>query len=104
MEGHEKTVSALLERIDRLERDNRRMKRSAGGAALLLAALALLAARFDSPRVVEANRFVLQDEKGALRGELSVDKNGAASLRLLDSTGHVTFQAPERRRLAPAKE
>ena len=39
---------------------------------------------------------------GVVRGELAVDKNGAASLRLLGSRSQVVFQAPERRRLTPA--
>jgi hypothetical protein len=99
----EETEVTLMRRIDRLERDNRKIKRVAAGLGLLLAASVLLAAKSER-RVVEANRFVLQDEKGQVRGELAVDKNGAASLRLLGANGSITFQAPERRRLAPATQ
>lgn len=98
------------ERLLRLERSNRRLK--AGMLVVCGSALALtaLGAATPTPRVVEANKFILRDDSGKERAELSMNgvsaifkllnPNGtqAATLAsgdtgngtwLLDSTGHV---------------
>jgi hypothetical protein len=77
-------IDALAERVDRLERENRRLKRI--GAGLLIGAALTLAAGAAGGKVVEAERIVLS-KGGTARAVLEMDKEGMPSLDLLDETG-----------------
>jgi hypothetical protein len=57
----------ILKRVDRLEAQNRRLKW--GGISLLavLSAFILMGQSAPTPRVIEAQRFVLKDAKGNIR-------------------------------------
>jgi hypothetical protein len=60
------TVQSLLERVGRLEAENRRLKRGAALALLTVVALATAGAQgVNRVRVIEAEKIILRDEKGA---------------------------------------
>jgi hypothetical protein len=84
-------------RVDRLERENRRIKRL-GLTALVVACLliALGQARPQQPEVVRATKFVLVDEGGKQRATLGVE-NGGPALVLEDTRGRgvVLLQVPK---------
>src|SRR4051812_17770245 len=82
-------IDTLAERIESLERENRRWKRV--GAFALAGSIALLilgAKGADGPKVVEAERFVLRDQEGRERGGLRVNSAGTASLSVEGREGH----------------
>jgi hypothetical protein len=70
-------LQAIVERLSKLEGQNRRLKR--GGAAILaaLSTLVLMGQAAPSPRVVEAQRFVLKDANGNVRGWMGVIGKGS---------------------------
>lgn len=63
-------ASVLVERLDRLERSHRRLKRL-GGVGLVAAAVAVLSGQAPG-RVVSAERFVLRDASGTVRGAFEI--------------------------------
>jgi hypothetical protein len=87
----------LLQRVQRLERQNRFWK--LGGILAVLALAASLTASawaqrrnampFRTP-TVEAEHFVLKDANGATRGEFTVTPNGPV-LQLFGPGGHVIW-------------
>ena len=62
----------LAGRVQRLERDNRRLKLGAGGLVAVLVALPLVAAVLPAqvPEVIEAREFRVLDEAGTVRAGL----------------------------------
>lgn len=76
---------AMLSRLAKLERENKRF-RFAGGLFLLLAIVLLTGAAQTGRHGLTANEFVLQDDQGHVRAKLSVDSKGVA-LVFLDETG-----------------
>jgi hypothetical protein len=86
------TIDAMAERLERLERENRRLKRI-GGLVLLGAVASLLSGADDGKtKPVEAERFVLKDRAGLKRAELSAEPNGSASFNLFDRAGKVRLR------------
>ena len=83
-------VEALAARVDRLERENRRLRR--GGAAALLGLAAALvmgqAPRGGNARTVEAERFLLRDASGKARAELAIQPDGSPYLEFRDGAGN----------------
>jgi hypothetical protein len=95
----EEVTDRLIERLDRLDRTNRRWKVISGATAAALAVLVLVAAA--APRAplldqggrpvggavseVRAKRFLLVDDTGKLRAVLGAATGGAVSLGLLDN-------------------
>ena len=72
----------LHQRLERLERQNRCMKRI-GSAALAAVAFLLLAAQGHPPdSTLRAKRFVVTDEAGAEWGEFGLDAHGVPVLNL----------------------
>jgi len=61
---------ALTERVEKLERQNRRLKQ-VSAVALILAAAVLLMGQASPNRTVEANEFILKDGNGMTRGKWS---------------------------------
>jgi hypothetical protein len=61
---------ALVNRIGKVERENRRMKR-AGLALVILSATLVLMGQSQATKVVEANGFVLKDASGKVRAQLA---------------------------------
>jgi hypothetical protein len=66
-------VKSLYERVERLERQNRWMKRM-GVAAILSAGVLLVSgqAKVDTKKTVDANEFVLKDTNGVVRAKLGM--------------------------------
>ena len=58
--------SVLMERLEKLEKQNRRLKQ-VGAVALVLAASILLMGQAPARRTVEANEFILKDASGNVR-------------------------------------
>jgi uncharacterized protein YjiK len=97
-------LAAVEERLERLEqelRTERRRRRWLAGAVALVVAvvlawtLATVTATADAQglKVIRANQFVLDDEKGRPRVWLFVDKNGPR-MTMLDETGKAIWSAP----------
>jgi hypothetical protein len=82
------TLDRLTQRLDRLERENRRWRLAGCLSVLGLVAVALMgqAIRGKVAKVVEAERFVLRDSSGIERAALDILPGGAA-LSLLDQNG-----------------
>ena len=93
----EYAIMELESRVDRLERENRRLKRL-GVTALVVAGLivGLGQARPRQPEEVRATKFVLVDEGGQQRATLGIE-NGGPALVLEDTTGRgvVQLQVPK---------
>jgi hypothetical protein len=99
------TVDVLAARLDRLERENRRLRAIAGTGGVLLAAV-LLMAQAPSPaptappvsgggagRVLEAQEIVIKDPAGRVRGRLSSWNNGDfAGLAVYDAQGRTVAE------------
>ncbi len=75
------------QRLERLERQNRWLKRIATVCVAVVAVVFLLGQGKDKPRVVEAEAFVLRDSEGKQRAVLSMEKPNTPSLVLLDRDG-----------------
>ena len=77
----------LHARMERLERENKRLK-LIGGAVLLLFGVCLMLgfAPADNPQEIKAERFLVIDKDGKTRAVLGMDRNNAALL-MSDPTG-----------------
>jgi len=84
-------IPILLERIEKLERSNRRLK--LGGLVLLvgLAATGVMG-QARQPQTVEAQEFVVKDAGGVVRARLGTSP-AAASLSLFHDGGRVSLVA-----------
>jgi hypothetical protein len=82
-------MEAVVERLERLERQNRRLRR--GGIVVALAAVSLFGACWLRPSgTVDAERFVLRDKQGRIRIEIAMSydfREGNPVIRLLDEKG-----------------
>jgi hypothetical protein len=76
----------MLERIERLERGNRRLKRMVFAPLLALTAIMVMGQAPARSKVIEAERFSIVDPKGNLVGGLSAGERGPA-LTFFDATG-----------------
>jgi hypothetical protein len=76
---------ALVERVERLERDARRWKLAAGLGGLVVAALGVMGA--GSTRTLDAHKFVLRDSANRPRAELATDGDRSLALRFKDDAG-----------------
>ena len=83
---NERTLEMLAGRLERLERQNRRLRLGALGVLLAVGALVLMGASA-SPKVIEAERFVLVDEEGRQRAVLETSA-WASALSLYDGAGN----------------
>jgi hypothetical protein len=91
-------IDALAERIERLERENRRWRWGSGLA--LIAGLVVMiggAQRANDPKVVEAEGFIVRDKDGKERVRLGLATDGGPALFLRGKDGHnrVILQASE---------
>ncbi len=85
-------IPILLERLEKLERSNRRLK--LGGLVLLvsLAAIGVMGQARPQLQTVEAQEFVVKDAGGAVRARLGTSP-AAASLSLFHDGGRVSLVA-----------
>ncbi|HXP48238.1 MAG TPA: hypothetical protein VN810_13265 [Terriglobales bacterium] len=97
----------LIQRVERLERGNRRWKLAA--LVLLLSCLVLLLAGFDYPqpflvkaRSVEAQNFVLRDSDGQIRARMAISEDGPR-LSFFDQQGNVFSSLPLKAEMRPAR-
>lgn len=89
MAGSEPTMEILTQRLDHLERQNRRWKRAAAALALGIATVVLMGQARTTKRVVEAEQFVLLDRAGKPRAVLTQGSDGNIGLRFTDPAGRV---------------
>ncbi len=75
-------MQAILERLDRLEKQNRRLKRLGVTSLLIVAALALTGQARPKARTVEAERFVLRDGQGRARITIGTPKSSGVAMDL----------------------
>ena len=80
------TERDLVGRLEKLERDNRRLKRLGAAALVLAAALGAIYATRPVPAKITAHEFDLVDRSGATRGFMGV-RDGASNITLSDSQG-----------------
>ena len=81
MNTHPNQLAELAERLDRLERQNRRIKQVAVGLLILITVGALAAAappEKKAEKVVEADKFVVKDDKGVTRIEIGMQEGHPA--------------------------
>ena len=97
----------LIQRMERLERGNRRWKLAA--LVLLLGCLVLLLAGFDYPqpnlvkaRSVEAQSFVLRDADGQIRARMAISESGPR-LSFFDEHGNLMLSLPLKPEIRPAR-
>ncbi|MBI4463593.1 MAG: hypothetical protein HY647_02710 [Acidobacteria bacterium] len=100
MTSPEREWNDVLKRLEKLERQNRRMKQIGAVALLGIAAVALMGqvwttrkveAQASPQRTVEANEFILRDESGTVRAKLYMSQEGP-QLALLDANGQVRVE------------
>ena len=84
MQTHDLTVQALIDRVGKLEVQNRRLK-MAGFAVLILVSGVLLMGQARTDRVVEASEFHLVDAKGKTRARLAMGVGGGPTLTFFDT-------------------
>jgi hypothetical protein len=70
----------LIARLEKLERDNRRLKRVGTAALMMVAALGLMAATQSVPNVIRAHEFEVVDSAGKVGMRLRASSEGANML------------------------
>lgn len=78
----------LVSRLERLERDNRRLRRFVFAAAVLVAALAAIYATQPVPQVVRAHSFEVIDNSGKVRAKMAVQPNGESFIQVNNEQEH----------------
>jgi hypothetical protein len=106
----ENDFSDLVERVRKLERQNRRWK--IASFLLLFVVGSSLATglvaqeRIEPPlmraKTVEAHSFLLKDSDGNIRGQMNM-KADRPNFELYDKSGRVVWSAPTRAELIPAR-
>ena len=76
------TLETLAGRLERVERENRRLK-ALGLVAVAILASVILMGQARPPRAVEAERFILKNAAGAELGGFIVDDDGRPALIML---------------------
>jgi hypothetical protein len=71
------SIDAILERINNLEEQNYRLKKWSIAIVVLFSAVLLMGQAAPSPRVLEAQRFVLKDSDGNVRGWMGTIGKGS---------------------------
>lgn len=87
MEPNTLSVETLAERVEKLERQNRKLK-GIGATILILAATVVLMGQAPGTRTVEANEFVLKDSTGKVRGRFSIFGENT-HMQLFDANGQL---------------
>jgi hypothetical protein len=80
------TLERLTERLNQLERHNRRLRRCLVGLLAAAGVLILAAAQNSKPQAIETDRIVLRDAAGKVRGTWTVGDEGPM-LQFLDADG-----------------
>ncbi|MFQ5929667.1 MAG: hypothetical protein ACE5MK_08200 [Acidobacteriota bacterium] len=77
----------MEERLNRLERENRRLK-EAGALTLAAIAVVVIMGQAMPSKVVEAEKFVVRDASGKVHAALGTVNKRAVSLALIDKNGN----------------
>ena len=88
------TIETLARRLDKVERENRRLKQAGVVALTVIAAVVLMGQATGSKvaKVVEAEQFVVLDASGKTRVQLGVTTTGRAVLFLRDQEEKLRVQ------------
>ena len=92
------TEAELVARLEKLERDNRRLKRIGAGVLVLAAAVGMIAATRPVPQKITAHEFDVVDGRGTVRIKLSVyraNNNSGAQVALFDADGRLSSNLSE---------
>ena len=87
MAGNTPTMESLTQRLDRLEREKRRLKRMGVAVAVGIAAAVLMGQARPAGKVIEAEQFILRDASGTMRADLSAGAESGVGLFLFDRRG-----------------
>ncbi len=81
----------LVQRLDRLERETRLLKRTGVAALAAIAAVMLMGQALPSKvaKLVEAEKFLVRDAAGKPRATLGLLPDGSPSLNLIDKDGNI---------------
>jgi len=81
----------LVQRLDRLERENRRFKWVGSMVLVTIAAFLVMGQAKSSnvPKVIEAEKFVLRDKSGKVFAALQTEAKNEPALNLYDKNGKV---------------
>ena len=82
------TLSAVAGRLEKLERQNRRLKYAGAAALLLVSAVLLMGQAAPVPETIEARTFIVLDAHGTPRAILTAAESGGG-LSLHDPDGNV---------------
>jgi hypothetical protein len=82
-------IQAVLERLEKLERQNRKLKRAGVLALLVVGSLVLMGQAAPKSRTVEGEKFVLRDGRGRVRAKLDTDVDSSPALKLSDANGNL---------------
>jgi hypothetical protein len=83
---------SVTERLDRLERDNRRLKRTRDTVLVGIAALFFMGHGAPAAKPVVGDQIALQAPGGLIRGEMSVGGDGSVRLVLYDPSRTPRFE------------
>jgi hypothetical protein len=81
---NEPTMETLARRLDRLEREDRRLKLAGVVALAVIAAVMLMGQAGKPGKIVGAEQFIVHDARGGVRAELGTLPNGTVRLVLYD--------------------
>jgi hypothetical protein len=83
------TFEAVVERLDGLERENRRLRWAAGVLLVGMVAFGaiIVVGSRGAARTVVAEKLVIRDSLGRVRGSFGVDRDGLPSLKVFDRRG-----------------
>jgi uncharacterized protein YndB with AHSA1/START domain len=88
MTTHTADLAAVVGRLEKVERENRRLK-FVGAAVLVVAAAGLVMGQaWPTSRTVEAEAFVLRDASGPARAAWHPSPGGGAALTFFDQAGN----------------
>lgn len=77
----------IASRLERLERENQRLKRFGGAAVVILVSLAAIYATQPIAQVIRAHAFEVMDNSGKVRVKLSVLPDGDSAIDIRDARG-----------------
>jgi len=88
---NEPTINNMLQRLDRLERENHRLKRIGALVVVVIAAVVLMGQARPSKvaKVIEAEKFVLRDTSGQVGAILFTLYGGSPHLEFRDKKGNL---------------
>src|ERR1700693_3585557 len=76
----------VVQRLERLEKHNQILKWLASATGIAIVAVGLLRGQTATEKTLEADDFILRDQRGVVRASLAMVA-GAPMLRVFDSTG-----------------